>query len=196
MTGPRHRSVRALLTHTAPASSQTLSRWLGRRSDTPRSGTNANQPASRSRIKSGRVCPMLCVMVTHPRFRLPLCQGPSLHKLRRVPPTPFRPGFPLCSLASSLLWPCPTSRLRWRPGFVFFPGPGQCSDLSLTTDGISRVPHKRHPCMHQVSDSGAPDVRSRLRFRPCGLPLHPTRSARSTMISELNTEPASSPVNA
>lgn len=38
-------------------------------------------------------------------------------------------------------------------------------------------------------------------YLPCrscryGLPLHPTRSALSTLISELNTGPASSPVNA
>lgn len=88
--------------------------------------------ASRSRIKPGRVCPMLCVMGTHPSF--------SAFSLSR----PFAPRTPPseastiafsdsahCSFGSSLLWPCPTSRPRGRPGFVFFPGPGQRSEWAV-----------------------------------------------------------------
>jgi len=86
----------------------------------------------------------------------------------------------------------------WTSGLRLFgvPRPGQRLDRSLTESRTSRVPHKRHPYMPQVFDSGAPIGHSRYRVLPYCFPLHPTGSARPTLISELNTVPAHSPVNA
>ena len=62
---------------------------------------------------------------------------------------------------------------------------------------ISRVPYKRHPYMHQVYDSG--ESTSTLTLTRCGHVAFPFRQQgqhSQSVISELNTEPAHSSVNA
>jgi len=55
---------------------------------------------------------------------------------------------------------------------------------------------KTHPCMQRVYDSEERLWHSHSAPKPIAFPVHPTRSAFLTMISELNTAPATSPVNA
>jgi len=55
---------------------------------------------------------------------------------------------------------------------------------------------KTHSCMLRVYDSEELQQHLHSVMLHIAFPLHPTRSAFLTMISELNTAPATSPVNA
>ena len=106
--------------------------------------------------------------------------------------------YSLCSPASSLLCVYLTP---WQREYSVFALPTSLNLTSIGTVQItaraSRVSLKRHQYMHQVSDSGE-QVKSLAvnATWPYCLPVQPTRSAFSILFSELNTEPASSPVNA
>lgn len=116
---------------------------------------------------------------------------------------PFAPRAPLradahhCSLASSLLRPHPTSWSRPCRSYGLRPPPaGPATGLPQANSRISRFPHKKRMNMLRVYDSGGPRQHWRKRTAPYCLPNHTTRSASSTLISELNTEPNHTPANA
>ena len=114
---------------------------------------------------------------------------------------PFPPRLPpevafLCSVASSVLWPHPTFSSAYMLGVWLLPsraGPAQVPGTGET----SQVPRKELPHVHKVSDCA--------RFVPC----KPIRHGRCCLlvseldrhlgirpVSQLNTWPVVSPVNA
>ena len=118
-------------------------------------------------------------------------------------PGPFPPSPPQpvahhrpCSETSQVLWACPTSRIRASPSCPF----GSRRGLEFDTQadpGISRLPRELLRCVPGVLDSAGPGRSSRWRTDRCCLPRDITASASRTLrISELNTQPALSPVNA
>ena len=143
-----------------------------------------------------------CVPATAWLPKTPLCRGPSLHGLRHRCSDFVRSlhhyydlgncscvALPPASMQSSSDFPTAYPAASWRTPFA-------ASGIPLSTAWISRVPHRTHPCMQRVYDSGEPTHRSRSRGASYCLPPHPTRSAFPTVITELNTVPALPPVNA
>jgi hypothetical protein len=117
-----------------------------------------------------------------------------------APPTPLyysQHGFSiLCSWVSSLLLSCPTSYHLFLGFAKHFPKTTNIRTI-MVNSRISRVPHKRHPYMHQVYDSG--ESTNGLTLTSNGYFAFPFRQQgqhSQFVISELNTEPALSSVNA
>src|SRR5271167_857308 len=128
--------------------------------------------------------------------RVPLGPAPSLHRLRS-----HSFGFVrrLHRYYGSVRLPISVHR-RLRS----FDCPTRSADLAITeADGISRFPSKVHPYMRGVFDrAGFRDVLPWRRLGYCLPPLSRTSAPRSNpprggaLISQLNTQPARSPVNA
>jgi len=104
----------------------------------------------------------------------------------------------LCSVASPVLWNCPTRHHRASRPYPFgFSVRTLGKNTPRANGGASRVPYKMFPCMPGVSDPAGPVYaspyrRNRVAFRVLGARRHPA----STLISGLNIVPARSPVNA
>ena len=140
-TGLRHRSVRALLTHTAPTSSQRWKQWI----NCSCFATFPNFSKYENKLS------MLCVTAILLLKTFPLCQSPSLHTLRSTPPP-----WALTQLVRVLLHYCLTSNASssMASSLDF---PLMCRINSAPPKHwISRVPHKRHHHMHKVYVCEAP----------------------------------------
>jgi hypothetical protein len=111
----------------------------------------APSSASRSQVALSALLSAKALRSTRSASLIPLC--PLLASLS-------------CSLASLLLWPCPTPRsaLPAVRLLTFEPGVASCP-----AGEASRVPYERHPHMHRVRDSGEPVCYSRLT-QPTVLP--------------------------
>ena len=146
---PPHRSVRAELPHTAPASGHDAKRTAEMAHPSAPtvvpadSGGRLTYAVETHRHATPALCPV--------RGRLssvPLGYAPSLHGLRRA--------MPRCSAASSVLWAYPTSRpRRWWDYGIAFPAP----------PGLRRVRTRppRSCAKGFPACSGSPTARDRLR---------------------------------
>jgi hypothetical protein len=170
-TGPRHRSVRALLTHTAPTSGQTLGRSLPRvagssRPRLPHALRHGRTPINPASPLSGpfapRTPPELCSFVRpllhyYGPVRLPATVGVrASHSLPRTRPSNKR-------------WP--------------MTGPPEFRTRDIHACIRSPTPERRTVARDSAS--------ARVAF-----PFTQQGRHAQLVISELNTEPASSPVNA
>ena len=181
---PLHRSVRAELPHTAPASGHD-DRTSMKQPFVSASGRLSREPGSMSGTR---------------------CQQTDFPWPAAFPPPPPRPGhcrpgfvrqLPRYYAAVRLL-----STMTHRRTPSGFP---MRSALDVAEDpGISRFPREMCPRMHGVSDCAGSALASPKRQARCGLRHVSTASAprttctlqRRTCISQLNTRPAFSPVNA
>ena len=181
---PLHRSVRAALPHTAPASGHD-DRTSTMQPFVSASGRLTHEPGS----KSGARCQQT-------DFPWPAAFPPP-------PPRPghFRPGFvrQLPRYYAAVRLPSAMAHRRTPSGFPMR------SALDVAEDpGISRFPREMCPRMHGVSDCAGSALASPKRQARCGLRHVSKTSAprttctlrRRTCISQLNTRPAFSPVNA
>jgi len=181
---PLHRSVRAALPHTAPA--------LGRDDR-----TSMKQPfvSARGRLSREPVS-MSGTRCRQTDFPWPAAFPPP-------PPRPghCRPGFvrQLPRYYAAVRLPSAMAHRRTPEGFPMR------SALSVAEDpGISRFPREMCPRMHGVSDCAGSAPASPKRQARCGLRLLSTASAprttrnrsRGAWITQLNSRPAFSPVNA
>jgi len=117
--------------------------------------------------------------------------------------TPFPPRAPplpkqLCSPASQVLWGRPTPRRRTRRSYslmAFTDRPW--SFLAKGVFGVSRFSRMEFPHMHRVFDSAVPTSGSRpIVARRMAFPTSEQGRHTELLISELNTWPACTPVNA
>ena len=137
------------------------------------------------------ILPALCLILGR-GTRFPLAK--SLSSTRSV-----SIGTPIPLFAASpVLWTCPTSqdRTSWPCSLgICHADPGCQAKANL---GISRFPHSVLLYMHRVFDSVRPLHLLPMRFTACCLPIAIRRSAPETLslISELHTGPAHTPVNA
>ena len=181
---PLHRSVRAELPHTAPALSH------DDRTSTMQPFVSASGRLSR---EPGSVPGARCQQTDFP---WPAAFPPP-------PPRPghCRPGFvrQLPRYYAAVRLPSAMAHRRTPSGFPMR------SALDVAEDpGISRFPREMCPRMHGVSDCAGSALASPKRQARCGLRHVSTASAsrsarnrsRGACISQLNTRPAFSPVNA
>ena len=184
---PPHRSGLALLTHPAPASSRTSTQ-------TNPDAVRASQLLANRVVMSGRadrsfnlrfrqaLCPDHGVIAD-----LPLCQGPSLHQFRRRHHDVF------------------VHRLPHYYGLVRFPG---CLPIELwlltfldstrpwAAIRTSQVPTKHiHTCTGSTTPEN-PVATRMIATTDFAFPLRRQGQRSQSLISELDTEPIYSPVNA
>jgi hypothetical protein len=118
---------------------------------------------------------------------VPLGRGPFLHSLRQGRAPFVRPLLRYYSLVRLLI------RVRiHRLALAFMNRPGPLPG----TDEISQVPHKRRLHMHGVSDCARPVPCKPFLKGRCCLLFTLTRSAPRMAVSQLNTQPMVSSVNA
>ena len=124
----------------------------------------------------------------------PLWPHPSLHEFRSFPLCQHGLYDSLCSLASSLLRCGLTSSTI--TSHAYSNSSFRVSGIPLPSRWISQVPTK--PILACCGSKDSEELQHHLHsvMLHIAFPLHPTRSAFLTMISELNTAPATSPVNA
>ena len=117
-------------------------------------------------------------------------------RVRPFPPRPPPEVAFLCSVASSVLRPHPTSHPRTCSACGFWPsraGPAQRPGM----DETSQVPCKERLHVHKVSDCARFFSCEPFAMRRCCLLFSRMRSApRNSTVSQLNTWPVVSPVNA
>lgn len=146
-TGLRHRSVRALLTHTAPTSSQRWKQWI-----------NCSYFATFPNLSKyeNKLSMLWVTAISHWKRFL------SVSPLRSTPSA--LSANPVCSGASSLLWDCLTSNGSSSKASSF-DFPLMCRTNCVPPNHwISRVPHKRHHHMHKVYDCEAPTKHEHCRL--------------------------------
>jgi hypothetical protein len=181
---PLHRSVRAALPHTAPASGHD-DRTNMKRPFVSALGLSAYEPGSMPGAR---------------------CQQTDFPWPAAFPPPPPRPGHcrpdvvrQLPRYYAAVRLPSAMTHRRTPLGFPMRSAPEGAED-----PGISRFPCEMFPRMRGVSDRAGSAAASPKRLHRCGLrsvsktsaPRTSRSSRRGACISRLNTRPARTPVNA
>jgi hypothetical protein len=101
-----------------------------------------------------------------------------------------------CSNDSSVLCPCPTPRIRACGSYGLSLHPPSCCREAAGASEVSRFSCMKLPDVSGVYDYAGPSRNLRCRSRSCCLPPMQKRQRPDCIFSELNTQPACTPVYA